>query len=131
MCVCVRERERETRKRQRENEKEREKEKEKEGGENAFAYEIKWRIYTVRSQYTYVRSTVNYTVNRRVLFDRRGKEDRARCPTRTKDESWCDGERGWVEKTGGKIHTTTAKFMEREMIYGTIVENKSHGSKDV
>lgn len=58
-----------------------------EGGENAFAYEIKWRIYTVRSQYTYVRPTVNYTVNRRVLFDRRGKEDRARCPTRTKDES--------------------------------------------
>lgn len=56
-------------------------------GENAFAYEIKWRIYTVRSQYTYVRPTVNYTVNRRVLFDRRGKEDRARCPTRTKDES--------------------------------------------
>lgn len=55
-------------------------------GENAFAYEIKWRIYTVRSQYTYVRPTVNYTVNRRVLFDRRGKEDRARCPTRTKDE---------------------------------------------
>lgn len=43
--------------------------------ENAFAYEIKWRIYTVRSQYTYVRSTVNYTVNRGVLFDRRGKED--------------------------------------------------------
>lgn len=56
-------------------------------GENAFAYEIKWRIYTVRSQYTYVRPTVNYIVNRRVLFDRRGKEDRARCPTRTKDES--------------------------------------------
>jgi len=26
---------------------------------------------------------------------------------------------------------TTAEFMEREMIYGTIVENKSHGSKDV
>lgn len=32
---------------------------------------------------------------------------------------------------GGREDTTTAKFMEREMIYGTIVENKSHGSKDV
>lgn len=49
----------------------------RERDENAFAYEIKWRIYTVRSQYTYVRPTVNYTVNRGVLFDRRGKEDRA------------------------------------------------------
>lgn len=96
--------------------------------ENAFAYEIKWRIYTVRSQYTYVRPTVNYTVNRGVLFDRRGKEDRARGPTRTKDESWPVRE----GKGGGKREgATTAKFMEREMIYGTIVENKSHGSKDV
>lgn len=28
--------------------------------------------------YTYVRPTVNYTVNRGVLFERRGKENRAR-----------------------------------------------------
>jgi len=35
------------------------------------------------------------------------------------------------ERGGGGEDTTTAKFMEREMIYGTIVENKSHGSKDV
>lgn len=35
------------------------------------------------------------------------------------------------EGEGGREDTTTAKFMEREMIYGTIVENKSHGSKDV
>lgn len=91
----------------------------------------------MRSQYTYVRPTVNYTVNRRVLFDRRGKEDRARCPTRTKDESpgAVRGENGEREGTkvekAGREDTTTAKFMEREMIYGTIVENKSHGSKDV
>lgn len=95
----------------------------------------------MRSQYTYVRPTVNYTVNRRVLFDRRGKEDRARCPTRTKDESRAPhraalgaarrgGEREGAGE-GGREDTTTAKFMEREMIYGTIVENKSHGSKDV
>lgn len=88
----------------------------------------------MRSQYTYVRPTVNYTVNRRVLFDRRGKEDRARCPTRTKDEespAECGGERGGRWRRRGREDTTTAKFMEREMIYGTIVENKSHGSKDV
>lgn len=79
-----------------EDEEEAKRKREKEERENAFAYEIKWRIYTVRSQYTYVRSTVNYTVNRRVLFDRRGKEDRARCPTRTKDEEpgMARGERG-------------------------------------
>lgn len=39
------------------------------------------------------------------------------------------GEEKWRES--GREDTTTAKFMEREMIYGTIVENKSHGSKDV
>lgn len=72
----------------------RSKRKERGGGENAFAYEIKWRIYTVRSQYTYVGPTVNYTVNRRVLFDRRGKEDLARgAPTRTKDERPCSARR--------------------------------------
>lgn len=57
--------------------------------ENAFAYEIKWRIYTVRSQYTYIRPTVNYTVNRGVLFDRREREeeeDRARDARREEDE---------------------------------------------
>lgn len=75
-----------TGKRRREKERKRNERKEREGGANAFAYEIKWRIYTVRSQYIYVRSTVNYTVNRRVLFDRRGKEDCARYPTRTKNE---------------------------------------------
>jgi len=102
-------------------------------GENAFAYEIKWRIYTVRSQYTYVRSTVNYTVNRRVLFDRRVKEDRARCLDEDeKDESrGATGERGRVEKGREGRDATTGKFMEREMIYGAIVENESHGSKDV
>lgn len=96
-----------------------------EGGENAFAYEIKWRIYTVRSQYTYVRPTVNYTVNRRVLFDRRGKEDRARCPTRTKDESRAPrraapsaarrgGEReGELEKAGGKIQRRPSLWSAR------------------
>lgn len=57
-------------------------EREKERDESAFAYEIKWRIYTVRSQYTYVRPTVNYTVNRGVLFERRGKEGSARGRTR-------------------------------------------------
>lgn len=80
-------REKRGRSKEKERKRKRNKRKEREGGGNAFAYEIKWRIYTVRSQYTYVRPTVNYTVNRRVLFDRRGKEDRARCPTRTKDES--------------------------------------------
>lgn len=35
------------------------------------------------------------------------------------------------EGTGEREGATTAKFMEREVIYGTIVENKSHGSKDV
>lgn len=57
---------------------------------------------------------------------------------RTKDESPGGArgkgkggrERTKVEKAG-REDTTTAKFMEREMIYGTIVENKSHGSKDV
>jgi hypothetical protein len=34
-------------------------------------------------------------------------------------------------KRGEGGGATTAEFMEREMIYGTIVENKSHGSKDV
>lgn len=85
--------------------KPRSKRNERGGGENAFAYEIKWRIYTVRSQYTYVRPTVNYTVNRRVLFDRRGKEalSRARCPTRTKDESPAvRGDRGKGDGGGGK-----------------------------
>lgn len=93
----------------------------REGGENAFAYEIKWRIYTVRSQYTYVRPTVNYTVNRRVLFDRRGKEDRARCPTRTKDESRAPhraapsaAERGKeLEKAGGKIQRRPSLWSAR------------------
>lgn len=80
--------------------KKRNKRKEREGGENAFAYEIKWRIYTVRSQYTYVRPTVNYTVNRRVLFDRRGKEDRA--PTGTKESPAVRGDRGrrWRRREG-------------------------------
>lgn len=135
-----RERERERRRRkQREKEKERER-IERGGGENAFAYEIKWRIYTVRPQYTYIRPTVNYTVNRRVLFDRRGKEDRAPVPRRGRRTRKRERERaGYVRRRkgrkevekGGRQDTTTAKFMEREMIYGTIVENKSHGSKDV
>jgi len=58
--------------RKRKRPKERERERERERDENAFAYEIKWRIYTVRSQYTYVRPTVNYTVNPGVLFERGG-----------------------------------------------------------
>lgn len=125
-------RERKTRKKRKKKKKRGTRGRPREGGENAFAYEIKWRIYTVRSQYTYVRPTVNYTVNRRVLFDRRGKEDRARCPTRTRDESPAvRGEKGEEAEKNGREDTTTAEFMEREMIYGTIVENKSHGSKDV
>lgn len=39
--------------------------------------------------------------------------------------------KGAGERGGKGEGATTAKFMEREMIYGTIVENKSHGSKDV
>lgn len=105
------------------------KRREEERAKNVFACEIKWCIYSARSQYTYVRPTVNYTVNRGVLFDRRGNEDRARArarATKTKDEDRAvRGEK--VERED----TTTAKFMERGMIYGTIVENKSHGSKDV
>lgn len=84
----------------------------------------------MRSQYTYVRPTVNYTVNRGVLFDRKGNEDRSRAralATKTKDEDRAVHEEEKVEREDA----TTAKFMEREMIYGTIVENKSHGSKDV
>lgn len=53
---------------------EKRKRKQREKRECVFAYEIKWRIYTKRSP---VRPIVNYTVNRGVLFDRRGKEDRA------------------------------------------------------
>lgn len=47
--------------------------------------------------------------------------------TKTKDEDRAVREEEKVEREDA----TTAKFMEREMIYGTIVENKSHGSKDV
>lgn len=43
----------------------------------------------------------------------------------------CEGLGGKELEEAGREGTTTAKFMEREMIYGTIVENKSHGSKDV
>ena len=126
------ERKRETRGRDKEKTKKRERERERGGWKECIRIrnKVAYLHGEIAVYILYVRSTVNYTVNRRMLFDRKGKEDRARCPTRTKDESRCDGERGWVEKAGGKIHTT-AKFMEREMIYGTIVENKSHGSKDV
>jgi len=55
-----------------------------------------------------------------------GARERAR--TRTKDESQARSKRRRRGEGGG---ATTAEFMEREMIYGTIVENKSHGSKDV
>lgn len=89
------------RKREREGERKRSERKEREGGENAFAYEIKWRIYTVRSQYTYVRPTVNYTVNRRVLFDRRGKEDRARAVPVREDEG-CEEARDGAGRKGGR-----------------------------
>lgn len=68
--------------------KKKKKEREKEKGtrdENVFAYEIKWRIYTERSP---VRPIVNYTVNRGVLFDQRGKEDLSRArDTRTRTRS--------------------------------------------
>jgi len=115
----VKEREREKEKHEEEAKRKRERKrnerKEQEGRENALAYEIKWRIYTVRSQYTYVRLTVNYTVNRRVLFDRRGKEDHARYPTRTKDESRAH-RASVVEKgkeVGGKIQRRPSLWSAR------------------
>lgn len=42
-----------------------------------------------------------------------------------------EGKRGRRRRRRQRGYTTTARFMERGMIYGTIVENKSHGSKDV
>lgn len=87
----------------REKEKRERKEMRGERDENAFAYEIKWRIYTVRSQYTYIRPTVNYTVNRGVLFERgkggsRAKQNERERRIRKSEEKEEETKRRWQRR---------------------------------